>query len=135
MQPIPIPHLDQHAVEPHAEADAAHVVAERRALTRDGGLQLLADGQQADLVPEAGAGGGRDAERPAAALRVARVLPEGFDPSVEEVDAVAEGQLGDVEVVEHGPELADVVDRGEVLEALLVGRCRCRCGVCLYCCG
>lgn len=61
------------------------------------------------------------AERPGPALRVARVFPDGFDATLEEVHAVAEREEGGVEVVEEVPEGADVVYGGEAHETLFVG--------------
>lgn len=53
-------------------------------------------------------------------MRVARVFPDGFDAALEEVHAVPQGESGGVEVVEDGPEGADVVDGGEADEAVFV---------------
>nr|POF14073.1 hypothetical protein CFP56_03097 [Quercus suber] len=131
---VAVPDLHEDAVEADAEADAADVVAEGGAGAGDGGLQLLADGHEAHVLPEGGGVGLGNAEGPAAAARIARVLPQrphaGVEErphaGVEEVDAVAQRQLRQREVVEHRPEVPHVGDGRQVLEPLGVAGRRVR---------
>ena len=53
-------------------------------------------------------------------MDVAGVFPERFYVLVEEVDGIAEGQGGDVEVVEDVPEGADVGDGSQVNQSVFV---------------
>nr|POE83826.1 hypothetical protein CFP56_76414 [Quercus suber] len=123
---VAVPDLHEDAVEADAEADAADVVAEGGAGAGDGGLQLLADGHEAHVLPEGSGVGLGDAEGPAAAARVARVLPQRPHAGVEEVDAVAQRQLRQREVVEHRPEVPHVGDGRQVFEPLGVAGRRVR---------
>jgi len=121
MPSIPIPNLHKHTPVPHPQTHPTNVVLETgNTLFFDRRLQGFPDRQHADDFPELGRDGFGDAERPGPAAQVARVFPDGFDAAFEEVDAVAEREEGEVEVVEEGPEGADVGDLGEEDQAFLV---------------
>lgn len=85
---------------------------------------LLADGQEQDLLPEVGAERLVDAEGPAAAALVAGVFPHGPHAVLEEMNAVAQLEVGEGEVVEHlheGFDGGDVVEEGGETGGVLVG--------------
>ena len=82
----------------------------KRTLVNDA-LELLANGQQLDARPEIRPNGLWHAERPAAAVDVAAVLPDRLETLLEKVDGFTHLYLGYGGVVVVAPEFLDRLDR------------------------